>query len=421
LKILYFTRDYTTHDRRFLNALAETEHQVYFLRLERRGHSLEERPLPAKIHNIAWTGGREPYKTRRLLHLLRGLKKVLADIQPDVVQAGPIQTCALLAAAAGTHPLVSTSWGSDLLVDAESSPWMRWLTRTTLSRSDVLVGDCEAVRQKAIQFGMPAERIVTFPWGIDLDHFSPPFGRCVSEGHALSAFSILSTRSWEPIYGVDVLAQAFALAVQKLAAAGEPEKAARLRLVMLGNGSQAGNLRSIFEKAGVSAQVSFPGQVSHDDLPRNFHEANLYVSASQSDGSSISLLEAMACETPVLVSDIPGNREWVTDNENGWLFEVGNAQALASLILKSLERPEKLEQMKDKGRRVVEARADWKVNFGKLLEAYDMAAAHHGRSPHAAAEPALSKAKEPALSKAKEPALSKAKEPALSKAKGRGR
>jgi glycosyltransferase involved in cell wall biosynthesis len=189
---------------------------------------------------------------------------------------------------------------------------------------------------------------------------------------------------------VDVLAQAFVLAVQKLAAAGEPEKAAKLRLVMLGNGSQAENLRSIFEKAGVSAQVNFPGQVSHDDLPRYFHEADLYISASQSDGSSISLLEAMACEIPVLVSDIPGNREWVTDSENGWLFEVGNAEALASLILKSLGMPEKLEQMKNKGRRVVEARADWKVNFGKLLEAYEMAAAenaanaHYGRSPHTA-------------------------------------
>jgi L-malate glycosyltransferase len=368
LKVLYFTRDYTTHDRRFLSALSETGHQVYFLRLEQRGHSLEERPLPGNIQNIAWAGGRRPYEPKYFLRLLQNLKKVLAGIQPDVIQAGPIQTCALLAAAAGAHLLVSTSWGSDLLIDADRSPWMRWATRYTLSRSDVLVGDCEAVRLKAIQMGMRAERIVTFPWGIDLVHFCPP----VAPRPKAEEFTLLSTRSWEPIYGVDVVARAFTIAVKRLSASAGSEKAAKLRLVMLGNGSQACILKDIFEKAKLTTQVSFPGQVSHEELPRYFQGADLYISASQSDGSSISLLEAMACNAPVLVSDIPGNREWVVEGENGRLFEVGNPEALAEAILRATHEHAGLEQMRKKGRLVVEARADWKVNFRKLLEAYEM-------------------------------------------------
>ncbi len=328
MKVLYFSRDYTTHDRRFLSALSETDHKVYFLRLEQRGHSLEERPLPGNIHTITWAGGQKPYDVLQFPRLLRGLKKVMAQIQPDLMQAGPIQSCALLAATAGFHPLVSVSWGSDLLVDADRTPWMRRATRYALSQSDVMIGDCEAVRQKAVQMGMAPERIVTFPWGVDLEHFCPP----ALPRRNTTTFTLLSTRSWEPIYGVDVLARAFTIARQKLATSGQPEKAAGLRLVMLGNGSQSATLRSIFEEAGVSDQVSYTGQVSHEDLPRYFHEADLYISASQSDGSSISLLEAMACETPVLVSDIPGNREWVTSGENGWLFPVGDPEALAGRI-----------------------------------------------------------------------------------------
>jgi len=369
LKVVYFSRDYTTHDRRFLSALAESKHQVYFLRLEQRGHSLEERPLPGNIQTIAWAGGQKPYEVLQFPRLLRGLKKVLAEIQPDLIQAGPIQSCALLAAATGFHPLVSVSWGSDLLVDADRTPWMRRATRYALEHSEVMVGDCEAVRQKAVQIGMPPERIITFPWGIDLEHFQPPAG-AVKDAET---FTVLSTRSWEPIYGVEVLAKAFILAAQRLFDSGEAENARRLRLVMLGNGSQAGSLRGIFEEGSVIEQVSFPGQVSHEALPGYFQEADLYVSASQSDGSSISLLEAMACETPVLVSDIPGNREWVEAGETGRLFPAGNPQALAEGILRAMEEPGRLEEMKRKGRWVVEARADWKVNFGKLLEAYEMA------------------------------------------------
>ena len=150
---------------------------------------------------------------------------------------------------------------------------------------------------------MPDERIVTFPWGIDLDHFIrlPPSDS--PQIRVSRPFVILSTRGWEPIYGVDIIAHAFVIAAQQC-----PE----LQLVMLGNGSLAAVLRRIFRQGNVEEQVVFPGQVKYADLPRYYQMADLYVSASHSDGSSISLLEAMACGKPVLVSDIPGNREWVS-------------------------------------------------------------------------------------------------------------
>ncbi len=75
LKVIYFSRDYTTHDRRFLSALAENEHQVYFLRLEQRGHSLEERPLPGNVQTITWAGGQKPYDALQFPRMLRGLRK----------------------------------------------------------------------------------------------------------------------------------------------------------------------------------------------------------------------------------------------------------------------------------------------------------------------------------------------------------
>ena len=136
---------------------------------------------------------------------------------------------------------------------------------------------------------------------------------------------------------MEIIARAFAQAAQQ-----RPE----LRLVMLGNGSQAGLLRQIFSRNGLLAEpgpessprVFFPGQVGYADLPRYYRSADLYLAATHSDGTSISLLEAMACGCPVLVSDIPGNREWVTPGENGWLFPAGDAEALAQAILQAVEQ-----------------------------------------------------------------------------------
>ncbi len=80
---LYFSRDYTTHDHRFLSALANSEHQVFFLQLEQRGHALEDRPIPASIERIYWAGGEGPATLRRGPVLLLDLRRVLREIEPD--------------------------------------------------------------------------------------------------------------------------------------------------------------------------------------------------------------------------------------------------------------------------------------------------------------------------------------------------
>jgi glycosyltransferase involved in cell wall biosynthesis len=364
LRILYFSRDYTTHDHRFLTALSKTDHQVYYLRLERRGHQLEDRPLPPNIETVPWVGGQATTSWQQGLKLFIDLKRVLDEIKPDLVQAGPLQRSALLVALAGFQPLVSMSWGYDLIHDAHRNTLWSWATRFSLQRSAVMIGDCDTIRQLAISFGMPDERIITFPWGIDLQHFTPE-GKAYVQPENTSpndTFTLLSTRGWEPIYGTDLIARAFA------SAAGHHPG---LRLVMLGNGSQAAVLRQIFTRSGVQDRVFFPGQISQADLPRYYRMADLYISASHSDGTSISLLEAMACGKPVLVSDIPGNREWVNPPENGWYFPDGDVNALTQGILHALVNRESLPEMGSNARQVTEVRANWQKNFAEMLRAYD--------------------------------------------------
>jgi len=288
------------------------------------------------------------------------LRQVIADVKPDLIQAGPLQRSAFLVALTGYQPLVSMSWGYDLLIDARRGVGWRWATRYTLKHSAALVGDCDTIRRLAVSYGMRADRIVTFPWGVDLRHFSPPTSPLEDD----RTFTLLSTRAWEPLYGVTTIAQAFVTAART-----EPG----LCLIMLGGGSLSAELRRIFAQGGVEERVSFPGHVSYADLKRYYQMADLYISASHSDGSSISLLEAMACGRPALVSDIPGNREWVTPDENGWWFSEGNAGALAEGILHAVENRRRLPEMGLAARRIAEARADWGVNFLKIFAAYQLA------------------------------------------------
>ena len=99
--------------------------------------------------------------------------------------------------------------------------------------------------------------------------------------------------------------------------------------------------------------------------------ADIYISPSHVDGSSVSLMEALACGLPALVSDIPANKEWVSEGINGWLFPDRDAGALAEKILAAMAQRKKFTQIGRAARKVAEERADWKKNFGTLLKAYE--------------------------------------------------
>jgi len=362
MRVLYFTEKDSPHDRRFLGALSETAHQVYALR-----QTACSPETPTGITEVTWPGGHPDWSDwHGWQQGQTGLSKLLAEIQPDLVHAGPVQGPALLTALAGFHPLVTMSWGSDLLLQAHRSPWMRHATTYALQKTDVLLADCQTVTDEAARYGFPQERIVQFPWGVDLEHFSPATG--ITDGRLLRKslgwekhFVVLCNRSWSPLYGVDLLAKAFAGAVKK-----NPD----MRLLLIGNGPQADEIHQ--NLAEVRDKVRFPGWVSKQRLPGFYCAADLFVSPSHSDGSSISLLEALACGRPILVSDIPANQEWVAPGDAGELYRDGDILSLTEKLLEMAEKRD-LENYGKRARVLAEERADWIVNFNQLLLAYQIA------------------------------------------------
>lgn len=372
MRLVYFSRDYSPHDHRFLSALVSTEHTVHYLRLERREPPLEARPLPLGVDVIDWWGGRRLVSWWQYPKAMREVSRVLGALNPDLVHAGPVQSPAFLTAAADSWPLLTMSWGSDLLRGARTGPG-RWLAGWTLRRSQAVACDCQTVRRRALELGADPKDVFVFPWGVDLAIFRP--GGAVDLRQQLGlpeeAFVVLSTRSWERPFGIVELVEGFILA------AGQRSE---IRLVMLGGGSLESWLRRRLAEASVEDRVVLPGRIANDQLPAYYQASDLYVSASHSDGSSISLLEAMACGLPALVSDIAGNREWIEPGANGWWFATGQASDLSEGLLQAVDARGSLAEMGRRSRAVAEDRADWSKNFAILLRAYQHALEAGGRS-----------------------------------------
>ncbi len=380
MRILYFSNEYGPHDRRFLASLARTRHDVYFLRLMRPSTGFGGDHLPSRIHRLDWAGLRRPFRWRDAPALAMDLSRLVRELQPDLIHAGPVQTCAFVAILSGFRPVLTMSWGFDLMQDAERDLVWRWATRYTLQRSSYFVSDAYVTRDRAVAYGMPRKRTAVFPWGVDLKQFHPgarrnrPVSRIATRSPIQHAFPgprsqalvILCNRSWEPRYGVDVMARAFVMAAPAL-----PEAT----LILLGAGSQGAKIRSILERGGLMGRVEFGGHVQQSEIRRWYRKADLFVSPSHVDGSSVSLMEAMASGTPPVVSDIPANREWVKHDVNGWLFRDDDPEDLAQRLIWIAARRPALRRIGRAARKTAEQRADWTRNFKVLLASYEYVAA----------------------------------------------
>jgi L-malate glycosyltransferase len=365
VKVLYFSDNTSGHNQRFLEKLAEAGLDVSFL--DPTSDRTPEGWLPGGVH---WIQAKNVMPRNSdpatFAAFLPEFQQLLREIAPDLIHAGPIQTCGYLTSRSSFHPWLLTSWGSDLLFHAQRNLQSEQATRMALSTADAFFCDCDTVRARAKQFAdIPDSRIVQFPWGIRKGSFGPA-GELPSQQESKrepGTHMFLSTRSWEPLYGIDTLLEAFRQAHRQDAS---------LRLLLLGNGSSADWVREFIASHGLRDVIRTLGPYGKEEMPKWFRVADTYVSCAVSDGTSVSLLEAMATGLPVVVTDILSNREWVVEGHNGWLASAGSIEEFADRFLCAARlTAEQRKDFSERNRRIVEERADWDGNFPKLLQMYE--------------------------------------------------
>ena len=365
MKVLYFSDNNSGHNRRFLEKLSHAGLEVWFL--DPTSACLAEGYLPQGVHQI-----RPKHKVPRnaspaaFAAFLPEFQRLLAEISPDLVHAGPIYNCGYLTALSGFHPWLLTSWGSDILFYPQRHSECMRATQAALLSADAFFCDCEAVRVRAKQLANISDsRIVQFPWGVRKGLFGPVGDLPSPEDYKREPGThvIISTRSWAPLYGIDTLLQAFHQAYQQNSS---------LRLLLLGNGSENEKVRAFISSQGLNHVIRPVDPHPQEDMPMWFRAADTYMSCTQSDGTSVSLLEAMATGMPVVVTDLPSNREWIAEGQNGWLAPAGAAEDFAERLLRAARlSPEQRRSFSERSRRIVDERADWDKNFPQLLEMYE--------------------------------------------------
>lgn len=364
MRIAYLSSALTVHDEHFLRRLVERGYETSLITYYRSA-------LPSRIADIA---GLQivHQRPRRLLGFqsalfgFRGasLRRVLQDLKPDVLHSGYVWKDGFAAARAGFHPHLAMPWGSDILVEPERSRVLRGIVRYVLRRADMITCDCQVVADRIVALsGFPRDRIVVFPWGVDHAVFHPDVVPATvrQDRGWVDKTVIIMNRNFEPIYNVTGFLVALALLLK-----AQPD----VRVLLGGSGSEEGRLREMVHRLGLEDVVLFLGSIAPLRMAEYLVTSDLYVSNSLSDGSSLSLLEAMSCGLPVVVSDVPANLEWVTPGENGFVVTRGDDAGLAATLVDALSDGDRLRRMSLRNLEIARTRANWDLNFTKLENVY---------------------------------------------------
>lgn len=319
--------------------------------------------------------GATPYNPSAGKHLFitraARIRRKLREFGAEVVFAPYLISNGLAAALAWQGPLVVSARGADVVQQAGTMripPLARKiLVRSLAWRSVHIHAVAGELADAMVAMGVPSSQIQCFPIGIDLSRFPARD----SLGQLGDPPRLVCTRKHRPVYENHMLVEA----LRMLKARGQD-----FVCTFVGGGELLDETRAQVAAAGITDNVTLTGHVAHEEMTRHIGSADIYVSCSSADGTSSSLLEGLAGGLFPIVSRITANLPWVKHGENGLLFDVGDAAALADAIQRAIDDAPFRQAAVQGNRALVEERGDQAKNMARLIGMLEDAAGIADRS-----------------------------------------
>ncbi|HJT26290.1 MAG TPA: glycosyltransferase family 4 protein [Pyrinomonadaceae bacterium] len=373
MRICYLADGRYIHARRWLRYFSDRGHEMSLLSFA---------PVTQQdIDGLEQAGARyfgelSPFHLKRFWRTaaqISRLRKLLREEKIDVLHSHFVGVNAWYGALSQFHPAVITVMGGDILgEDWEPGPDIRerWLTPYALRNADLITCWSNKLVPIVRRFSGPEVPIEVVHGGVELERFSPgPRPQYLLDRLNLPATArvILSPRLMRPLYNLDKLA----IAAQSVCAA-VPEAYFVFAVVPVATEeAYEAEVRDIFARGDANDRVRFVGAIPHDEMADYYRLADVTVSIPSSDGTPMSVLESMACGTPVLVSRIPNyDSHYIEENKTVLMVDPKDPAALATALTRLLQDRSLAQSLASEAERRVRLSGSYESQMAKMNELY---------------------------------------------------
>ncbi|MBU8870311.1 MAG: glycosyltransferase [Gemmatimonadales bacterium] len=307
------------HTERWIRWFAERGNECHLL-------TVQPGEVPGVlVHDISSSSGPKPL---RYLQSLGKVKNLLQRIQPDVLNTHFLTGYGYWGDFSGFHPNLLTVWGDDVYVTPFENGLKNWLARRALRHCDALTGDSADILEKSVDLGADGDRCFRVLWGVDFQRFRKidATGYRRKLGFTETDLVYFSPRSYtQPYYNIDTVIAA---------AAKVKEQEPRARFLFAGYEGEPGPFRIMAERAGIGEVMVFIGRIPHDEFHLALNAADVFLSVPSVDATAVSLLEAMACGSAIVVSDLASSGEWIKHETSGLVVRARDVSDLTKAMLR---------------------------------------------------------------------------------------
>ena len=360
MRICFLSDAGSEHTKKWCNWFHKHGHEVFVVSLT---HGEIENVVVRVVETGANARGNELGKLRYFMAVPQ-IRKIVNEISPDILNAHYATSYGTIAALIGYKNYVRSIWGSDIYEFPKKSILHKLLLEFSLHKARYIFSTSNAMAHEAKKY--TSKTIEITPFGVDMQLFCP--NKRISERNKIDdSFIVGTVKTLVPKYGIDYLIKAVAIIKRN-------HKEIPIRLRIAGKGEYESKYKTLAEECGVSDITEWLGFISQQDAAKEWANMDVAVVASTEDSESfgVSAVEAEACGTPVIISDIPGLMEATSPNYSSMVVPRKNEEALAKAIIELFYDHKKRQIMGENGRKYVIENYSIDGCFRKIEEKFEM-------------------------------------------------
>ncbi len=313
------------------------------------------------VHYIDCGADGESSDTKKIKYLMKAgeVRKLVNQIQPDIVNAHYATSYGTVAALAGLKNYIVSVWGSDIYEFPNKSLLHRALLKFSLFKAPHLFSTSQAMADEAAKYTKKHFDIT--PFGVDTKLFSPE-----KRNRKDNAFVIGTVKGLSYKYGIDYLLKAAAIIKGE-----HPEIPLLIRIA--GKGPDEAAFRKLSEELGIEGIVTWLGFISQEEAAVEWANMDLAIitSSSSSESFGVSAVEAQACACPIIISDVPGLMEATKPGVTSVVVPRRDEYALANAIVELYSDEHIRKDMGNNGKQFVGDTYEYNICFDKIEKLFN--------------------------------------------------
>jgi glycosyltransferase involved in cell wall biosynthesis len=370
MRICYLADGRYVHAHRWLRFFSERGHQTSLVSFAPVQSAHVEAIENAGGRYLGELDGLHLKRFWRTTGQIARLKKLFRDEKIDIAHSHFLGVNSWYAALSGFHPNVVTVMGGDILgEDWRPGPDIRerWLTPFALRNADLITCWSSKLTKVVKRYSRPETPIEVIHGGVDLRRFGPgPAPRDLRDELKIPAEAkiVLSPRLMKPLYNLDKIA----LAAREI---WTQVPNAFFLFAVSADDKNLDYERKVRGILGDDERVRFLDGISHERMADFYRLADVTISIPDSDGTPLSVLESLACGTPVIVSDIPNyDPDYIEAEKTVLMSEPDDIQSIVSALTRMLSDAMLRQTLATEGRRRVEAHGSYESQMTRMEDLY---------------------------------------------------